>query len=108
MPIGHDPRHALRIGEPAQVLLVGRHVDLEIGGEGEQVRGNAAREAEAVVHSQKSITGRPSTTVMRYSRFMPPITVARTQMSVRVPVTTRWVMPRARRAESSTVPLKPS
>ena len=61
VPIGHDPRHPLRIGEPAQVLLVGRHVDLQIGGEGEQVRGNAAREAEPVVHGQKRITGRALT-----------------------------------------------
>src|ERR1043165_5543403 len=44
----------------------------------------------------------------RSSRLTPPITVASTQMSVMVPVSTSVVTPRARRAPSSTVPLKPS
>ena len=58
--------------------------------------------------SGQSVATPSSTTVTRYSRWKAPTTVASTQMSVIVPVTTREVMPRARRAPSSGVPEKAS
>src|SRR3989338_6571704 len=56
----------------------------------------------------QSVETPSSTTLTRYSRLKAPMTVASTQMSVMVPVTTSEVAPRARRAPSSGVPAKPS
>jgi len=56
----------------------------------------------------QSVETPSSTTRTRYSRLKAPTTVASTQMSVIVPVTTSAVTPRARRAPSSGVPAKPS
>src|SRR3989442_14655252 len=58
--------------------------------------------------SGQSVATPSSTTVTRYSRWSAPITVASTQISVIVPVTTSDVTPRARSAVSSDVPANPS
>src|SRR5439155_3447930 len=58
--------------------------------------------------SGQSVATPSSTTLTRYSRWRAPITVASTQISVIVPVTTSDVTPRARSAPSSSVPANPS
>ena len=58
--------------------------------------------------SGQSVVTASSTTVIRYSRLNAPTTVASTQMSVMVPVTTSVSTPRARSAPSSGVPANAS
>ena len=56
--IDHDARDALRLGEPAQMPAVGGLVDLEVGGEGEQVRRDAAAKAHGRRHAVHATTSR--------------------------------------------------
>src|SRR3989449_3202837 len=131
--VGNDPGDAAGVGEPTEVAPVGRLVDREVGRERQEVRGHDPSElhhldTSSVISlagttrpyarpmisrvarwiSGQSVATPSSTTVTRYSRLKAPMTVARTQMSVIVPVMTSDVTERARRAPSSGVPAKPS
>src|SRR5262245_6333864 len=131
--VGDDPGHPGRVGQPPEVCAVGGLVDGQVRSEGQEVGGHDPRKLHhedtsfmnsfedttrpyarpmmsrvACWISGQSVATPSSTTVTRYSRWNAPTTVASTQMSVNVPVTTRDVMPRARRAPSSGVPAKAS
>src|SRR5207249_3394962 len=131
--VGDDAGDAAGVGEPAQMRAVGRLVDREVGLEGQNVGGHHTRERHHAVTSLamsledttrpkarpmmssvarwisgQSVATASSATVTRYSRLHAPTTLARTQMSVSVPVTTSDVTPRARSAPSSGVPWNPS
>src|SRR5438094_693800 len=129
MAVGDDAGDAAGVGEPAQMRAVGRLVDREVGPEGQDVGGHHTRERHHAVTSLamsledttrpkarpmmssvarwisgQSVATASSATVTRYSRLNAPTMLARTQMSVSVPVTTSEVTPRARSAPSSGVP----
>src|SRR5262245_31640590 len=82
MAVGDDAGDAARVGEPAEVAAVCGLVDRQIRREGQHVGGHDAREAQRFLHGGLLTTA----------------TVASTQMSVIVPVTTSEVTFRARRA----------
>src|SRR5687767_3507744 len=102
---GHDPRELQRL---AHCYL--QVVSVSITDFDDTTRPKARPMMSRVARwiSGHSVDTASSTTVIRYSRLNAPTTVARTQMSVIVPVTTSEVTPRARSTPSRSLPAKAS